>query len=322
MRDGLVFTVSFPFLLAGCAAPPADTETGRNEPGVIVVGITSDFVPGADIARIEGEITIDGGEVRRMTWSIDGDGELAFPIEVPLEDLPDGARVDVRLAAFETLGISESPFVVRRVATAAVAGQKLLLRTHLEWECVPGFKLGGEHLAPTCPEPETCVAAECEDPYVQPDSLEAYSATWMAEFSDACRPLEAGPPELTIGEGLDTFSALTPGGDVPMHLGNQGGYHVWLALRMRNLHQVGSTTTLTVALPSTGEELCSVTLPRDFSPATNGACDLVGIQCIVLYDATGLQDIKGQTMRLSAKVVDITGDVCFAEQEATLVTQR
>ncbi len=146
----------------------------------MVVGITSDFVPGADIARLDAEVSIDGEEATRVTWSVGGADPLAFPIELPLDDSPDGARVDVLLSGFEVAGSEAPPFVTRRAATSAAVGKDMLLRTHLEWECVPSFNLGGESLAPTCTEPDTCVAAECVDPYVPPENLEPYSPTWAS----------------------------------------------------------------------------------------------------------------------------------------------
>lgn len=319
MRTRIV-TTALLLSAAGCAAPPAESGDG-DTPGVVVVGITSDFLPGVDVGRLEAEVSIDGVEAPRKTWTLDGGEPLAFPIELPLEGLPDGARVDLRFATFESTSTLEPPFLTRQAATSAVAGQKLLLRTHLEWECVPGFILGGETTAPTCVAPDTCIAAECDDPYVPPGSLELYSPSWAVDFADECRPLDAGPPELAIGEGIETFSALAPGGGVQMHLGSQGGYHIWLALRMKNLHRVGSTTTISAKRADTGEELCGATLPRDFSPVGDGACDLVGIQCVVTLDVMELDALIGQTVALSAKVVDITGDVGFSEQDATLSTQ-
>lgn len=303
-------------LLPACdAAPPADL-------GTIVIGVTSDFTPGPDIGRLEADLSIGGAPPERRTWAIDKGDPLVFPFELPLSDLPGGTEVDVRLSAFKTSYTTDPPFSTRHAITSVVADSELLLRTHLEWECVPSYNLGGDRLAPTCAEPETCVAAECTDPHVPAGELEPYSSTWTVAYADECRPLDAGPPEVAVGQGIEAFSPLAPGGEVPLELGSQGGYHIWLALRMKNLHRVGSTTTLTVTRPSTTEELCHVELPWDFTPVEGGDCDLTGIRCIVLYDATGLAGIVGAELHVEAKVVDATGDVGFGQQEITLITKQ
>ncbi len=103
-----------------------------------------------------------------------------------------------------------------------------------------------------------------------------------------------------------------------MELGSQGGYHIWLALRMRNLHRAGSETTVTVTRTSTEEELCAMTLPWDFTPTGEGDCDLTGIRCIVSYDIEGLELLVGEQIRIDAKVVDSTANVGFGKQVGTL----
>jgi hypothetical protein len=304
-------------LLSAChGAPAADA-------GTIVIGVTSDFTPGPDIGRLEGTLAIGGGSPERRIWAIDGAEPLVFPLELACEDLPDGTEVDVRWSAFETAyGTTDTPFFTRRAIASVVAGSELLVRTHLEWECVPSYNLGGERIAPTCAEPETCVAAECTDPHVPAQELEPYSPSWAVAFADECRPLDAGPPEVAIGSGISTYSLLAPGGPVAMELGSQGGYHVWLALRMKNLHRAGSTTTLTATRPATAEELCAIEVPWDFTPAESGSCDLTGIRCIVSYDINGAVALQGEQIHVEAKVVDATGNVGFGEQDITLTTSQ
>ncbi len=315
-----LFAIAWVSSVAACAVSPDEPTPVLDARGSVVFGITSDFEPLKDVARVAADLSIDGVVQERKTWSIDGEEKLRFPFELTVSDLVDGAKVDVMFSTFQSLQVSESPFLLRQAATSAVAGQRLLLRAHLEWECVPGFQLGAEKVAPTCVSPETCVAAACQDPYVAPGTLEPYSPDWAVEFADVCRPVEAGPPEVTIGQGIETFTPISQGDKLAMFLGNQGGYHVWLALRMKNLHRTGSKTTILVSRPDTGEELCGATLPRDFSPSAAGACDLTGIQCIVSYDVLGGQTLQGKTVLVSAKVVDITGDVAFATKEVLLGT--
>lgn len=299
-------------LVSACDAPPPSNL------GTIVIGVTSDFTPGPDIGRLEADLSINGAPPERRTWAIDKGEPLAFPFELPYEDLPGGAEIDVRWSAFETSYTTDPPFLTRHAIASVVAGSELLLRTHLEWECVPSYNLGGDRLAPTCAEPDTCVAAECTDPHVPVHELEPYSSTWAVAYADECRPLDAGPPEVIVGQGIETFSPVPPGGEVPMEAGSQGGYHIWLALRMRNLHRVGSITTLAVTRPSTAEELCNFKLPWDFTPVAGGDCDLAGIRCIVSYDINGVSLLEGEQIHVEAKIADATGDVGFGQQDITL----
>lgn len=293
-------------------------EAGSALSGSVVFGVTSDFEPGPDIGRLRADMRA-GDAVSSREWALGGARELRFPIELPFTDLPDGTPLEVTLSAYEGISPGAAPFLTRTAATSIEAGSDLLLRAHLEWECVPSFHLGGGLLAPTCDPPDTCVAAACEDPYLPPQQLEPYARTWAVDFGDECRPLGAGDAEVEIGQGTSEFSPLSPGGAVQMMKGPQGGYHVWLALRARSLHRVGSVTTVSIRLTSTGEELCTETVPWDFAPSGAGACDLPGIQCVVSYGLLGADALAGQEADVSAKVVDSTGNVALAQQVITLV---
>jgi hypothetical protein len=301
--------------LAACASPPPESASL----GTVVVGLTSDLLPGVDLVRLHITRSIDGVASPDRTSSVDGDPPLAFPMELPFEDLPDGARIDVRLEAFDSGVSSELPFLTRHLTTTVVAGHELLLRARLAWECVPSFHLPADQVVPTCSEPDTCVAAACVSPEVPSDRLEPYSPTWATAFADECRPLDAGPPELTVGQGIDAFAPLADGDPVAIQAGKQGGFHVWVALRMKNLHRAGAVTTLTGTLAATGEPLCDVSVPWDFAPSTGGYCDLPGVRCIVADNTPTADGLLDQKVHLVAKTVDATGDVGFGEKDITLV---
>jgi hypothetical protein len=303
---------AFSVLLVACG------EAASEPTGTVVIGVTSDFVPGPDIGRIEVEVRVGESAPVIETWTVGGLEELAFPLEVPLSGLPDGASVGVVLSAYDGVFSSEAPFLTRRAATSVVEGRSLLLRVHLEWECVSGYHVGSGVPAPDCIAPRTCIHTGCEDPYVPPAELEAYSPAWAVDFADECRPLEAGEPEVTVGQGESSFSALSPGAPVIMHAGPQGGHHVWLALRARNLHRAGSITTLEARRSDSGEALCSVKVPLDFAPSEAGSCDLAGIRCVVGQGIDGASKLAGQEASVSVKVVDSTGNVGLGQQQITL----
>jgi hypothetical protein len=316
MRPARATLLATALLGAACgqSEPPSAPE-----PTSVVVGITSDFVPGADIGRLVADVHVGGSDRPSTTWTLSSPEPLAFPIELWISDLSDGERVDVLLSAFEGEGPSEVPFLTRAASTSCLGGAELLLRAHLEWECVPSFQLpGDEVLAPECKSPETCIAASCEDPYVPPSSLQPYYPSWAVDYADECRPEGAGDPQLTVGQGVDHFEPLEEGDLLVMHSGSQGGFHVWVALRARDLHREGSTTTVDIRRADTGEELCGAEIPWDFTPSEGGACDLWGIRCVVSFDIAGASQLHGKEAIVSAKAVDLLGNVAFAERTVVL----
>ena len=69
------------------------------------------------------------------------------------------------------------------------------------------------------------------------------------------RPTSASPrtraaPVVQVGTGQTDYLPVTAGQTVQMEQGPQGGHHVWIAVRQRNLKQSGSTTTITSVVPS------------------------------------------------------------------------
>lgn len=56
-------------------------------------------------------------------------------------------------------------------------------------------------------------------------------------------PIAEGEPRLELGTGTSRFEALQDGDEVPMVLGAQGGWHLWIAVRTENLDaRIGSLT--------------------------------------------------------------------------------
>ena len=53
---------------------------------------------------------------------------------------------------------------------------------------------------------------------------------------------------MIIGTGQTDFAPLADGQTLMLEQGPQGGHHLWIAVRMRNLRQSGSPTTLSAKL--------------------------------------------------------------------------
>jgi hypothetical protein len=298
------------------ASPPATGATT----GTVVVGLTTDLRSDDDgFHALRAVQRVDGAVVRDEVWSTSSvELPLRFPAELRFEGLPDRTPVDVRLSAFTEDVAGADPFLLRLAATRVTAGRVGLLRVPIERDCIPNLRLQGDLLAPTCAEPETCVAAACTTPFVAPDRLEEYTPTWASSFADACKPLDPGPPTVEIGGGEDAYVPVEDGGPMRIERGPQGGLHVWIGVRVRNLHQRGSVTTLSAAVPSLGLELDPMQVALGFDGSPGGTCELHALRYVVASRLSQLDALIGASLRIDAKVVDVTGTVGLARKTVTL----
>jgi hypothetical protein len=208
---------------------------------------------------------------------------------------------------------------VREAATHFVSGKALLLRTRIERECIESFRLAGDLTTPTCEPPKTCIAAGCSDPYVPPSQLEEYSPIWAEVFADACKPAAPGEPVIVIGEGRATWKPLAPGDVVQVEGGPQGGFHIWISVRMKNIHQAGTTTTVDVYEMGATAPLATFVSAQSYDQVDGGYCELLGARCqLTLQSAFDDQNILGDSMQVIVRVADEAGDLGIGEQVVTL----
>lgn len=302
---------------AACQEPAGDIN---NAAGSVIIGLSSDLVPGVDIARLRVIERAEGRAERDYILAANGaPNPLVFPHELRWDDLPEGARVDVELQVFKGYFSDEKPLIVRSASTRAVAGRALLLRARIERECIPSLRLTGDTFAPSCELPETCVAATCVDPYVPPAALEDYAPTWAEIFTDACKPDGVAEPVVVIGGGQAAFEPLGEGSITQVEGGPQGGFHVWISVRMKNLHQAGAKTFVDIYEKDAAEPMATFLAAQGYTPAESGYCELLGVRCQITHQSTmDIQGILGKTLRVTAKVSDPTGDVGVSEQLITL----
>lgn len=302
--------------LAGCGAPEASLPMAEPT-GTVVVGVMSDLEAGEDLDRLRVTMRAAGETIRDDTLPLAGGPALRFPAELRFEDLPDGTPVDVSLDAIDGL----TPFLSRLASTRIVAGKTRLLRVWLQRECIASYHLQGGVAGPTCAAPETCISAACKDPFVPPSALEDYTADWATSFADACKPQGHGAPEVEIGQGETSYQPLADAGDGAEMLfekGPQGGLHVWVAVRMRNLHQKGSITTISGSFPDLGTELGEIEVAYGYEPSAGGSCELYGLRYVIANSLNTSDAIAGAKLRLDVRVEDIAGDVGSGEAVVTL----
>lgn len=320
----LVLVTSAAVALLGVACSGGDEPAAEAAPelGSVVVGITSDLALGSDVARMRIRQRVNDEDVAdEVVWAPAEGEPPPFPREIAFRDREPGTRVEVAIDVFATVFSDEPPLFTRLASTNVAAGRSLLLRVRVEEECIPGFRIEGGENTPVCTPPETCVATTCRPSFVPPDMLESYSPSWSEDYPDACKPEGAGEPSLEIGQGEQAFAPLADGEVVEPELGPQGGYHIWLALRMRNLHQAGTQTLIKARSPELGIDLNPMHAALGYE-ATGGACELAGLKFLLLHaGATDFEDVTelfGQPLDLTVTVSDAMGDIAQAARSIRL----
>lgn len=291
------------FALLACTSPPPEGPAG------IVLGITSDLKAGTEVGRLHIEGTVDGAE--KYLIDIKGDG-LAFPHETTPIGLDPGDTLEMKVEAYPP-GLSDVPLLVRLASTEAVANEIHLLKVNLDASCqqLPGSS------APVCDAPQTCVQGTCRDSHVPPEKTPIYDEDWATSTVDTCKPAGAGDPAVTVGEGQADYLPLAQGAVVQVEAGPQGGHHVWVAVRMKNLTQSGSVTSVTGHLPELGYDVGPFNVIFTFDPDEGGYCKLYGLR-FQLDTEHPIEEMLGKTLEISVSVKDKDGDVGTGSQTVKL----
>ncbi|MCC6555024.1 MAG: hypothetical protein IT372_18810 [Polyangiaceae bacterium] len=305
-KTSLLLALLIASLLLLLSACPGTEGPG---PGTVIVGLSTELQPGVDIDRLH-VVMRAGGEVIRDEIDTTADGTLELPEELPFENLADGTAVEVELEAFRP-GDATRPLLTRTASTEIVGGRTLLLRVRLEKECViPPGQSG-------CEAPQTCVAGACSSPRVDPSRLEEYTPGWSLGEPDVCKPAGAGAPVVVVGEGQADYLPLTDGEEVQVEAGPQGGHHIWIAIRMKNLRQSGSITSISGTVPELGLEIPPFNVIFTFDQDEGGYCKLYGLR-FQLDTATDIQGLLGKVVNVKVTVTDSEGDVGVGERQVTL----
>jgi hypothetical protein len=272
---------------AGACHTPDTPVTG------VVVGVMSDLRIGVDLDELTVERKVGGQALAPLDLV---GSALKLPLEIRFDDLTGGETVEAVLH-----GKSHGVEVIRRDAqTTSVSGKTLLLRAPLSSQCVAP-------VGPTCPASTTCASGACVAPYVDPSKLPAYSPDWSkATTSDVCKSGSA--PVVTVGEGQADYLPLTDMEVVQVEAGPQGGYHVWLAARMKGLRQSGSVITLTGSIPELSYDVAPSSLIFTFDPDEGGYCKIYGLRFRLDDDAHPVASLLGKELDVKIQVSDPDGD--------------
>jgi hypothetical protein len=281
---------------AGCGAEEADAQ--------VVIGLTTDMAVGFDIRRLERTTKVDGVVTHTEALSY-GEDALSLPVELPVEATHDGAEVELTVAAFREN--EASPLVTRRAATRAVSGRRLLLLASLDEACC----------AAACASNATCVEGACVDPFIAPSALADHDPAWIASAPDACKTPSSGPAAVVIGQGEDAFAPLGDSEVVAIEAGPQGGHHVWLALRVNGLRQMGSRLTVGGSFPELAHELPPFTSLVALRRAAKGQCEIYGVRFQV-DQGLSVEAVRGRKLDIEVTLEDPNGDVATATKRVAI----
>lgn len=272
--------------------------------GSVVFGITSEIKPSL-IERIEARVEVDGEERLTKTYAA---GELAFPFELKVDELADDDPVDLSLDVFAGGGV----ILNRRASTKGVDGRSLLYLVSLDAACAGAT-------APQCSEDQTCVAGACADAFQDPSTLGDYYAGWAGSGgSDRCEP--GGTPEVLVGEGQAAYLPLADGAVAQIEAGPQGGYHIWLAVRLKNLKQSGTVTEVSGRIDELSYDVPPFSVVFTFDPDEGGYCKVYGLRFRLDDEAHPVEGLLGKTLDVTVTLTDMDGDVGVGKKRIVLST--
>jgi hypothetical protein len=313
MKRALTFLFGLLTLLllgAACGQPSAPPN-----PGTVVVGVTSDLRVGVDILSLHATLRASGAVMAEVALSTSSTtAPLKLPAELPFDGLAAGTAIDVTIDAYGP-GSSTTPLLTRYAATTIVGGKKLLLEVELDSRCI----VGPGSSAPTCTEPQTCVAGVCVSAAVPATMLPAYTAGWATMSTDPCKPAGAGAPIVIVGQGQADYLPLMNGDTAQVEAGPQGGHHIWVALRAKNLHQSGSITSITGHFPDLGIDVGPFNVIFTMEVDEGGYCKLYGLR-FQLDEVTPIAQLLGHPLDVTATITDTDASVGVGKVDIVLST--
>ncbi|WP_437938624.1 hypothetical protein [Sorangium sp. So ce341] len=290
-------------LLALLALAPSACG-GEEADARVVAGLTTDMAIGFEVHAIESTTKVDGVITRAERLSYRS-GDLSLPAELPIAEARDGAEIELSIAAFRDG--EAAPIVTRTTATRAASGRSLLLPVSIDAAC------SGR----ACAAGATCAAGVCVDPFIAPSALDDHDPMWIASAKDACKTPASGEPAIVIGQGESAFAPLDEGEVVPIEAGPQGGHHVWLALRVTGLRQMGSRLRVGGHFLELERELLPFTALVTLRRAGEGRCEIYGIRFQV-DRGLSVEAVRGRALDVEVALEDPNGDAATAAQRVVI----
>jgi hypothetical protein len=283
----LVLFLTFAICIPACESTPGT--------GSLVVGVTSDFRGGIDLDRLQVAMFVGNANVHAATVTVD---ERTFPLELEFLHVLPGDELTVQLVGH--LGGAER--VVRRLITpAGPSGERRVVRLHLEQACDQA--LG----APTCDEATTtCIKGSCQSAVVPAEAQQPYTPDWMKSGSDGCKP--GGAPEVIVGKGQSDFFTAQDYEVAQIEAGPQGGHHIWISARVKNLGRSGSITEVGGEIPTLGLSITPLKVVFTLDTDEGGWCKIFGLRFQLDVDGHDIQTMLGEPIQVYVTILDAEGD--------------
>ncbi|MFO0549792.1 MAG: hypothetical protein U0271_15475 [Polyangiaceae bacterium] len=268
--------------------------------GTVVFGVRSGL-PASSVASMDARFLVGGDVAEERTLA---GADLDFPLELRVT-ADDGQDVAVELSVMNGSGVVT---LSRRGSTRAAGGRDVLYEMSLEPAC-SGVECGAT---------ETCIGGTCKDPFEDPAQLSDYFPEWSTDDGpkDRCEP--GGDPTVIVGEGQADYHAVSSGQVLQVEAGPQGGYHVWIAARIKNLKQSGSIIELGGRIPAANYDIEPMILAFTFDPDEGDFCKIYGLR-FRLDDANHpIESLLGLDLSLTMTITDKDGDVGVGTLDAKL----
>lgn len=295
---------------------PVPTPPEKDTATEIVIAVDAeDFTSqGMRIGHLEIIAKVDGVVAASETL-LEATGSI-FPHELrihPPKDKPEAA-VEITVIARDAQDLMRPPIVTRVATTRFVNKRSKLAYVFLEVRCNTFPLAGGDGPSgPSCAAPTTCVSGRCVSSDLP--ALGEYRADWAKNPPSACG---TGTPELTVGQGETVLAPLAENETVTIEQGPQCGHHVWLSLRMKNLSQSGTITTLTASQPGSSLAVPATAFPFAWASSDAGACDLVGLRFQLDTGGAKASDFLGKPLDLKVEAKDKAGRIATSTRRVNI----
>lgn len=313
----LLHRLSIGALVVAAAVTFTGTFTGckkKEEPGELVVGVQSDPMGGM-VSALHVIIKVDGNVFDDETIKPPHGSRVGFP--QPWEKhIPtaghDKGQVEVQVDAIGDP--AAAPLFTRLASTTMIPGKSTLLRVPLEARCIvyptvdrKDSKVPGPLSGPKCTAPATCIMGMCQSRDVPPAALEKFASNWPTNAPDRCKPKDADKPILQVGTGQSYYLPLKPMQTLQAEAGPQGGHHIWIATRMKNLKQAGTLTKIVGIQPDTKVQIPPTTLAFTYGPDEGNFCKLYGIRYQLDNEGIDYKQFLGKPLDVQVTLTDPAG---------------
>jgi hypothetical protein len=154
-----------------------------------------------------------------------------------------------------------------------------------------------------CNAPQTCIGGVCANADVPSSTLPDYTPGWANVSTDPCKQPGGGLPVVIVGEGQADYLPMMNGDVDQVEAGPQGGHHVWVAVRAKNLHQSGTITAITGHFPDLGYDVGPFNVIFTMETDEGGYCKLYGLR-FQLDQVVPIQMLLGHPLDITVTMTD------------------